>query len=108
MDLSDLSNLAKYSDTYKHLLNVIDIFSQYAWVVPAKDKTAISITSGSKSLFQNRKRITIQLDKGTEFVNATVQQGLKRQGENFIGLNPNVKGAVIERFNRSLKPKIYK
>jgi hypothetical protein len=36
-----------------------------------------------KSLFQNRKPITLQLDKGSEFVNTNVQQYLKRQGVDF-------------------------
>jgi hypothetical protein len=33
------------------------------------DETASSITAALKSLFQNRKPINIQSDKGTEFVN---------------------------------------
>ena len=32
MDLADLSSLSKY-DKYKYLLNVIDIFSGYAWSI---------------------------------------------------------------------------
>ena len=52
----------------------MDIFSQYAWSVPLKDKTGASITAHLKSLFQNRKQITLQSDKGVEFVNATVQR----------------------------------
>jgi transposase InsO family protein len=62
--------------------------------------TCSSITLALKSLFQDRKPITIQSDKGTEFVNVTVQQYLKRQGVNFhTNHNPDIKGAVIERFN---------
>jgi transposase InsO family protein len=57
-----------------------------------------------KSLFQNRKPLTLQSDKGTEFVNTKVQQFLKRQGIDFRTThNPDIKGAVIERFNRTLK-----
>ena len=108
MYLPDLSSLAKYNDKYKYLLNVIDIFSRYAWSVPLKDKTGTSITSALKSLFQNRKQITIQSGKGTEFVNATVQQYLKRQGVSFNTThNPDIKGVVIERFNISLKTRMY-
>ena len=76
MDLADLSFLSKYNDRHKYLLNGIDIFSRYAWRVPLKDKTGTTITSALKSLFQNRKLITIQSDKGTEFVNARVQRYL--------------------------------
>ena len=109
IDLADLGSLSKYIDKYKYLLNVIDIFSRYAWCVPLKDKTGKSIAAALTILFQNRKPIAIQSDKDTEFVNATVQQYLKRQGVDFHTThNPDIKGAVIERFNRTLKTKMYK
>ena len=72
-NLADLSSLMKY-DKYKYFLKVVDIFSRYAWSVPPKDKTGTSITAALKSLFQNRPAITIESDKGTELVNATVKQ----------------------------------
>jgi len=57
----------------------------------------------------DRKPINIHSDKGTEFVNATVQQCLKRQGVNFHTThNPDIKGAIIERVDRTLKTKMYK
>jgi len=109
MYLADLSSISKYNDKYKYLLNVIGIFSRYAWSVPLKDKTGTSITSALKYLFQNRKSITIQSDKGTEFVNAAVQQYLKRQGINFHTThNPDIKSAIIERFNKSLNAGMFK
>jgi hypothetical protein len=60
-------------------------------------------------MFQSRKPITIQSDKGTEFVNAIVQQYFKRQGVSFhTAHNPDIKGAIIERFNITLNSKMYK
>jgi len=74
-----------------------------------KDKTGTSITSNLIALFHNRKPITIQSDKGTEFVNAAVQQYLKRQGVNFYTThNPDIKGAVIEHINKALKTRMFK
>jgi len=109
MDLAHLSSLSKYNDKYNNLLNVIDIFSRYAWGVLLKDKTATSIIAGLKSLFQNRKPISIQSEKGTEFVNGTVQQYLKRQGVSFHEIhNLDIKGAMVERFQRSLNSSMYK
>ena len=97
MDLAELSTLSKYNDKYKYLLNVIDIFSRYSWSVPLKDKTATSITAALKTLFQNRKPINIQSDKGTEFVNGNVPQYLKRQGVRFhTTLYRDIKGAIVE------------
>jgi hypothetical protein len=48
MDLADLGSLPKYNDKNKYLLNVIDIFSRYAWSVPLKDKTGTSIMTALK------------------------------------------------------------
>ena len=48
MDLADLSSLSKYNDKYKYPLNVIDVFSRYAWRVQLKVKTATSITTALK------------------------------------------------------------
>jgi len=56
-----------------------------------------------------RKPITLQAGKGTEFVNATIQQYLKRQGLNFHTTHtPDVLGAIIEGFNRTLQTNMYK
>jgi transposase InsO family protein len=61
------------------------------------------------TLLENTKPITIQSDKGTEFVNATVQPYLKRQRVDFETThNPDIKRALIESFNLTLKTKMYK
>jgi transposase InsO family protein len=109
IDLVDLRTLSKFNSGYKYLLNVIDIFSRFVWSVPLQDKTGKSVVAALANLFKDRKPITIQSDKGTEFVNATVQKYLKREGVEFHTThNPDIKGAVIERFNRTLKTKMYK
>jgi len=108
MDLADLRSLSRYNDKYKYLLNVLHIFTRYAWGVRLKGKTNKSIAVALTNLFQNRKPITIQSDEGTEFLNATVPQYLKRQGVDFHTThNPDIKGLTIERFNRTLKTKMY-
>ena len=43
VDLTDMQSLSKYHKGIKYLLCVFDLFSKYAWVVPLKDKTGISI-----------------------------------------------------------------
>ena len=37
-DLADMQLLSKYNKGIRFLLCVIDIFSNYAWFVPLKDK----------------------------------------------------------------------
>jgi transposase InsO family protein len=65
--------------------------------------------NGFEDFIQDRIPITIKSDKGTEFVNATVQRYLKQQGVQFHTThNPAIKGAVIERFIRTLNSKMYR
>ena len=47
-DLIDKSTLSKYNNNYKFILTVIDIFTKYAWAIPLKNKSGLSITNGFK------------------------------------------------------------
>ena len=38
VDLADMQSLSKYSKRIKYLLRATDLFSQYAWVIPIKNK----------------------------------------------------------------------
>jgi transposase InsO family protein len=77
--------------------------------VPLKDNSGNSVVEALTILFQDRKPNTIQSDKGTEFVNTTVQQYLERKGVDFHTSHVlDIKGAAIERFNRTLKTRMYK
>jgi transposase InsO family protein len=88
--------------------NVIDVFSRYAWSVPLKDETGMSIAAALTTLFKIESPLPYNQIQ-VQFVNATVQQYLKRQGVDFhTAHNPDIKWAVTERFNRTLKTKMYK
>ena len=47
-DLNDKSSLSKYNNNYKFILTVIDMFTKYAWAIPLKNKSGLSITNGFK------------------------------------------------------------
>jgi transposase InsO family protein len=96
MDLAEFSSLSKYNDKCKYLLNIINLFSSFVWSVPLMDKTGKSIAAALTALLQNRKPITIQSDKGAEFLNATVQRYFKRQGVDFHTThNRVIKGLLL-------------
>ena len=40
-----MQSLSKYNRGIKYLLCVIDLFSEYAWVIPIKDKKGTSIVN---------------------------------------------------------------
>ena len=51
----------------------------------------------------------VQSDKGTEFLNSTFQSMLRRHGVRFYtSENEDLKAAVVERFNRTLKTKMFR
>ena len=49
-DLADMQLISKLSKGFRILLCVIDIFSKYTWVIPLKDKKAITITNAFQKI----------------------------------------------------------
>ena len=109
-DLVDVSKLAKYNDGYKYLLTCIDVLSKYAFVVPLKDKTGKSLVEALATIFASgRKCKTLQTDKGTEFTNRVFQKFLRDNDVSFFTThNKEIKAGISERFNRTLKSRMWK
>ncbi len=42
IDLADMQNISKYNDNFRYLVSCTDVFSQFAWVIPIKNKQAQS------------------------------------------------------------------
>ena len=109
IDLVDVQSLAKYNDNYRFLLTCVDIFSRYAWVEPLKNKTGVATVEAFKRILNSkRKPATVQADKGTEFLNKSFQSFLKQRGIKFFTTYSEMKAAYVERFNRTLKTKMWK
>ena len=70
--------ISKFNKRFRFLLCVNDIFSKYAWVVPLKDRTGITINTFQKILKEsNKKTKKIWVDKGSEFYNSSFKKWLK-------------------------------
>ena len=66
-DLIDKSSLSKYKNNYKFILTVIDTFTKYAWAIPLKNKSGLSITNGFKTILsEGRKPEKLWVDRGNE------------------------------------------
>jgi hypothetical protein len=65
-----------------------------------------------EKILAERKPAMVQSDKGTEFLNLTFRSMLKRYDVKFVKFytseNEGIKAAVVERFNRTLKSKMYR
>ena len=92
-------------------MTCIDVFSKYAWVVPVKSKSASEITWAFRNLLEKlaypRVPKRIQSDKGKEFLNKNVREYLQQNGVEHFTTWSDQKAAVVERFNRTLKNRIW-
>ena len=107
-DLVDMQPYSRWNKGYKYLLTVLDVFSKYAWVIPIKDKKGETITNAFKGILNNRKPTYLWTDKGKEFYNSTFEDYLKENGITLYSTQNEEKSSVIERFNRTLKGKMFK
>ena len=108
-DLADVSSLSKYNGGYRYILTCIDILSKYAWAIPLKDKRGSTLVSAFQQILKSgRKPEKLQTDQGKEFVNHLFQQLLKKEGIYFFTTGNETKASVVERFNRTLKTKMWK
>lgn len=111
-DLIQLSSLKNYNDSVSYILVVIDVLSKYVWVEPLRDKTSQAVTDAFKKILaknKNRFPSMLQTDRGKEFVGQPLQKFLKENEIRFrVVTNPDVKAAVVERFNRTLKERMYR
>ena len=105
VDLADMQSLSKYNKGIKYLLCAIDIFSKYAWVVPLKDKSGISIVNAfQKTISEGRKPNKIWVDQSGEFY----KRFLKINNIGMYSAYNEGKCVLAERFIRMLKNEIFK
>ena len=107
-DLIDVSRLSRYNRGFKFLLTCIDVFSKKAWVIPLKDKTGMTLVNAFEFIRSPLPQ-TLQTDKGTEFTNRKFQQWLTKHMVHFFTTeNEDIKASIVERFNRTLKSKLWR
>ncbi len=108
-DLVDMQAHAKENDGFKYILTVIDMFSRYAWALPLKTKSPKDVKPAFEELFaQGRKPLKIQTDQGTEFESTTMREFFKSHGVEQFSVKSQFKAAMVERFNRTLKTKMWR
>lgn len=93
----------------KYCLTVIDIFSKKAYARPLKTKTGREVTVAMESVLDsiNRRVKNLHVDMGREFYNAEMSKLLNQRQINRYSTFTTKKAAIVERFNRTLKKKIY-
>lgn len=109
MDLVDLSNIKNKNNGFTFLLTAIDVFSRKAFVVPLKSKRGSDVRDAIANIFTNYPPPKyVQTDSGKEFYNHTVMRYLKQLNIRLFSTSSDTKCALVERFNRTLKQKMFK
>ena len=100
--------ISKFNKGFRFLLCVIDIFSKYAWVVPLKHKTFVSIVDVFQKIldYSNRKPNKIWVDKGSEFCINYFKKWLKDNDIEMYSIHNEGKSVAAERFIWTLRTKI--
>ena len=102
-DLIDMQAFSKDNNETKYLLNVIDIFSKFVWIVPLKRKTEQEVANAFSKILKERRPSKTWVDRGCEIYNKEVQKLVE-----LYSTENGEKSCVIERFNRTVKEKIFK
>ena len=91
------------------------MFSKYLHIVPLRSKTGTAVSAAfvpilaKYSIPVRRRPVWVRTDKGKEFLNRTFQAMLHSEGTQIqICRNPNMKCAIVERSNRTIREKLFK
>ena len=102
-DLIDIQAFSKDNNGIKYLLTVIDVFSKSVWIVPLKRKSGHQVAYAFSRILKKRRPSKTWVDKGREFYNKDVQKLVE-----LYSTENEDKSCVIDRFNRTIKEKIFK
>lgn len=108
-DLVEMQSMSRANDGYRYILTCIDVFSKYAFAIPLKDKKGSTVSAAFETIFAERTPVFLQTDRGVEFLNHQVQDVLRKHDvRHYSSLNDDIKAACVERYNRTLKSRMYR
>lgn len=108
IDLVDMSKFKNENDGYCWIITIIDTFSKKAWAFKMKQKSAKSIMNVMKPFLEKNSPQKIEFDQGKEFYNIQFLRLLKRLQIKYFSVYSDHKCAIVERFNRTLKTRMYR
>ena len=87
---------------------VLDVFSKYGWIIPLKDKKGETVSEAFKTILkEGRIPEYLWVDKGKEYYNKHVKDLLEKNNIRMYSTE-NGKSSVCERWNRTIKTKMWK
>ena len=108
-DLVEMGSLREWNEGVRYLLMVIDVFSKFGWIRTLKNKRGDTVAEAFKSIFkEGRKPKKLWVDKGNEFWNMEVKAVMDENGVERYSTENEEKSAVVERWNRTIKERMWK
>lgn len=109
-DLVEMIPYARENRGYRYILTAINIFSKMGFVRPLKTKTGKEVAQALKSIFDSLgyRLKYLHVDEGKEFYNESVTKLLAEYGIKRYSTFSTKKAAICERFNRTLKNRMWK
>lgn len=109
-DLVEMIPYAKHNRGKKYILTVINVFSKKAYARALKNKTGTEVEAALENILDSLGHPIkhIHTDRGKEFYNASVRAMLKSRDIQLYSTFSRMKAAICERFNRTLKSRMWK
>ena len=108
-DLVDMKLFSKYNDGYNYILTAIDIFSKKGFAIPLKNKNQEHVKNAMEKIIIEYPIHKLMTDKGKEFENNTFKKLMSDyKTHHYFSKNSEIKCAVVERFNKTLKNRMFR
>ncbi len=113
-DLVEMIPYEKDNSRYRYMLTVVDTFSKYAWARPVLKKDARNVTDAMRDILlcddgaRFKPPRLLQTDRGKEFYNSTFKKMLADFNINLYSTYSIKKANYVERWNRTIKTKMWK
>ena len=109
-DLVEMQHHARENEGMRYILFVIDIFSRYTYAEPLKTKSGPDVATALESIIKKSTEPPkyLQTDLGKEFYNQHVSQMLNRYNIELFSVYSEMKAALVERVQRTIKEKMYR
>ena len=108
IDLCDMRAFNTENQGYNYILTVIDGFSKFGWAFKLKKRTALEVLNTIRNLVEKYTPKKIHSDEGNEFFNNNFKTFLKSRGIKLYLTNSELKATIVERFNRTIKEKMWR
>ena len=105
-DLVDMSNIKNKNQRVTFLLNIVEVYSRYAYSIPLMNKTGEAVLEAFQSIKRTSRYLWV--DEGKEFYNKNVISWCKKHSILMYSTHSGLKSVFAESFNKTEKNAFYK